>query len=310
MNSIHTDISYPTLKQLQNAHRKLLQEYIGAIDIASRLPFIINISRILIPSEKETTSERFNRRLYILFTPIVWKPFVRFLIEAHIKAKMKELVVAYQQLSLRLPTAKKFDRLREELKSAVTECNQLSDTLTTWKNGQTIWAGIIPVAIGLVTSWVSADDIFSLFGLMSITSTNILPFLTTALQYFQIFIWIWVSIGLILILLNFAFQGKRYIFLPRHVKQRIAVPFRNIYSSEDILFELIGYKKTVEFAIDFVSMIFLFSLITIGFFLPFIIVMAQLAILPGLFWGFILFAVFYFLFFTVLIGRDMKRRWN
>ena len=120
--------SYPTLKQFQTAHRKLIQEYIGAIDFASRLSFFINITRVLIPHEKETTFESRSRKLLFIYKYITWRPFTHFLVEAHVKAKMKELRVAYQQLILRLPTSRKYNQLRDELKSAIMECNQLSSS--------------------------------------------------------------------------------------------------------------------------------------------------------------------------------------
>src|SRR5919109_907037 len=105
--------AYPKLREFQNAHRKLLREYVAALDVASRLPFFVNLTRFLQSHEAETSYERLNRQSWFLFTPFTWKPFVRFLVEAHIRAKMGELSVAYHQLALRLPENKDFRPLKE-----------------------------------------------------------------------------------------------------------------------------------------------------------------------------------------------------
>ena len=150
--------TYPQIREFQAAHRKLLREYITAVDVASSLPFFVNLFRILIPHEKESTYTRLNRQFIFFLTPLTWKPFVRFLLETHVKAKMGELSIAYNQLALRLPEGKKFDPFRTALKAAVTECNQLSDTLTTWKNGKTLVASAVPVVFGLLTTRLGTDD--------------------------------------------------------------------------------------------------------------------------------------------------------
>ncbi|HXD09849.1 MAG TPA: hypothetical protein VN653_07295, partial [Anaerolineales bacterium] len=151
--------TYPQLREVQNAHRKLLREYISAIDVAASLPFFVNLSSLLTPHEKESAFMRLNRQSWFLGTPITWKPFIRFLVESHIRAKMGELSIAYNQLALRLPEGKKYDQFRGALKSAVAECNQLSDTLMTWKNGRTLFAGAIPLIVGWLTSWLGTDNL-------------------------------------------------------------------------------------------------------------------------------------------------------
>ena len=76
------------------------------IDVAASLPFFVNISRLLAPKENEDTYSRLNRKFFALFAPLTWRPFVRLLVDMHIKAKMGELHIAYNQLALRLPEGK------------------------------------------------------------------------------------------------------------------------------------------------------------------------------------------------------------
>jgi hypothetical protein len=255
--------TYPKLREFQNAHRKLLREYLAAIDVASRLPFFVNLTHLLQPHEAETPYERINRKSWFLFTPFTWKPFVRFLIEAHIKAKMGELSVAYHQLALRLPEGREVHPLKEALRSAVTECNQLNDTLTIWKSGKTLMAGAVPVVIGWITSWLGTDNLLSALPQLGITITE--NFLSgNYLLFFRTLNAVVISSVFLFILLNQAFEGKRIVFLPVMTQKRIGVPTHNTYASEDALFQLTGFKKTPEFALDVAVGIFFICLAALG----------------------------------------------
>ena len=292
---------YPKLREFQNAHRKLLREYVAAIDVASRLPFFVNLTRLLVPHEKETTFERLNRQSWFLFTPFSWKPFVRFLVEAHIKAKMGELSVAYNQLVLRLPKGRDINGLKDALKSAVIECNQLNDTLTTWKNGRTFMAGAVPVAVGWVTSWLGADDLLSALPQLGVVAGNL--FSGNYLLFLRALVWMVTSLLLLLAFLNQAFEGKRFIFLPTFILKRVDVSTHNIYASEDALFQLIGHKKTAEFALDMAAGIFVLGLSAIGLFLRMYLYSFSLNI-------FHLIALPLLILFGVLMVTATRRRWN
>ncbi len=257
---------YPKLQEFQNAHRKLLREYVAAIDVASRLPFFINLTRVLIQDEKESFYTKLNREGFFFLAPFTWKPFVSFLVESHIKSKMGELSVAYNQLSLRLPDGRNSKQLKNALESAVTECNQLNNTLTNWKNGKAFMAGAVPVALGWFTSWLGTDNLLSALPQLGIkisenfSSGNYLLFI-------HLFVWFITSLFLLFTLFNQAYEGKRSIFLPTLVTDRIKVPTYNIYSSEDDLFKLIGHKKKPEIAIDTLAGIFFMFIIGVGFYL-------------------------------------------
>lgn len=294
--------THPPLRDFQNAHRKLLREYLSAIDVASRLPFFVNLFRLLTPPENEEPFTRLNRNTLPLFAPLTWKPFVRFLVEVHIKAKMGELVVAYNQLSLRLPEGKKFDPLRDSLKSAAAECNQLSDTLTTWKSGKTLMAGAVPIMIGWLTSWLGTDDVLSALPKLGIEiQANLLS--GSFATFSQIVVWFVTSLGFLFLLLNQAFEGKRAIFLPTWVKDRAQVTTHNIYASEDALYKLMGLHKTPEFPLDTMALVFLFLLVIAIFVLRFyyytssILLINMLALPVGV-------------LFVIWIIRNSNRRWN
>jgi len=256
---------YPKLREFQNAHRKLMREYVAATDVASRLPFFVNLTRLLIPHEKETAFERLNRKSWFLLTPFSWKPFARFLVEAHIKTKMGELSVAYNQLALRLPSGREFQSLKDALTSAVAECNQLNDTLTTWKNGKTFMAGAVPVGIGWFTSWLGTDDLVSALPQLGVVAENLIS--GNYLLLLRAAVWAATSIFLLFTLINQAFEGKRFIFLPMFVIKRVEVSTHNIYASEDALFQLMGHHKKAEFALDAAAGIFYLSLVAAGLFL-------------------------------------------
>ena len=263
-----TNSTYPQIREFQGAHRKLLREYIAAIDVASSLPFFVNLTGLLVPHEKEDTFRRLNRESWFLLTPLTWKPFVRFLLETHIKAKMGELSIAYNQLSLRLPEGKKFDPLRSALKSAVAECNQLSDTLTTWKNGKTLVAGAVPVLAGWLTSWLGTDNLLAALPQLGIEIKGSLLSGSFA-SFLQIMVWIVTSAALLFMLLNQAFEGKRAILLPTWLLDRSVVSTHNIYASEDALYKLMGLHKSPEFPLDTAAMVVFFLLVLAFFVLRF-----------------------------------------
>ena len=241
--------TYPQLSEFQDAHRKLLREYIAAIDVASSLPFFVNIARLVAPHEKEDTYNRLNRNFFVLFTPLTWKPFVRFLVETHIKAKMGELSIAYNQLALRLPEGKKFDTFRAALKSAVAECNQLSDTLRTWKNSKTLAAGAVPVLAGWLTSWLGTDNLLLALPQLGIEIRGNLLSGSFA-SFLYVVVWVATSLGLLFLLFNQAFEAKRAIFLPAWLSDRSEASTHNIYASEDSLYALMGLHKSREFPLD------------------------------------------------------------
>ena len=252
--------TYPQIREFQAAHRKLLREYITAVDAAASLPFFVNLTRLLIPHETESTFVRLNRQSWFLLTPLTWKPFVRFLVETHVKAKMGELGIAYNQLALRLPVGKKSDSFRAALKAAVAECNQLGDTLTTWKNGKTLLAGAVPVLAGWLTSWLGTDNLLSALPRLGIEiKGNLLS--SSFATFLQIMVWIVTSGALLFMLLNQAFEAKRAIFLPTWLLDRREVSSYNIYASENALYKLMGLHKSPEFPVDTAAMIIFFMLV-------------------------------------------------
>jgi hypothetical protein len=294
--------TYPSLSEFQAAHRKLLREYISAIDFASGLPFFVSLTRLLTPHENETAFMKLNRQSWFLGAPITWKPFIRFLVESHIKAKMGELNVAYNKLLLRLPEGKKFEQFRGAFKSAVAECNQLSDTLTTWKNGKTLLAGATPIVLGWLASWLGTDNLLLALPKVGVElQANLLsgPFAS----YLQIVVWAATSLGLLFLLLNQAFEGKRAIFLPTWVRDRSKVNTYNIYASEDELFRLLGHHKTSEFPLDSAAFIVLSLFVIASFVLRFYYYFSSILLVN-------LLAVPVLIFLVVLIFRSSNQRWN
>jgi len=294
--------TYPQIREFQSAHRKLLGEYISAIDVAASLPFFVNISRLLVLNENEDTYSRLNRKFFLLFTPLTWKPFVRFLVEIHVKAKMGELSIAYNQLALRLPEGKKFDSLKAVLKSAVAECNQLSDTLTTWKNGKTLMAGAVPILAGWLASWLGTDNLILALSQLGIEiKGNLLS--GSFASFLQIMVWIVTSGALLFILLNQAFEGKRAIFLPTWLLDRSAVSTHNIYASEDALYKLMHLHKTSEFPLDTTALIIFFLLVIAFFVLRFYSYSSSLLLVN-------LLAVPVLIFLVIWAIRRSSQRWN
>lgn len=294
--------AYPKLREFQNAHRKLLREYVAAIDVASRLPFFVNLTRLLNPRDDETPYERLSRQVWFVYTPFTWKPFVRFLVEAHIKAKMGELSVVYHQLALRLPEGKDFRSLKDALNSAAAECNQLNDTLTTWKSGKTFVAGAVPVVLGWITSWLGTDNLLSALPQLGIVITE--NFLSgNFLLFLRALSGVVISSVFLFLLLNQAFEGKRIIFLPVMTQKRIEVPTHNTYASEDALFQLIGFKKTPEFPLDVAAGIFFICLAALGLLLRMYFYSFSLNVFSLIAWPTLL-------IFAVLIITSTKQRWK
>lgn len=294
--------AYPDLQKLQNAHRKLFREYIAAIDLASSLPFFVNLTRLLSPHETESSFARWNRQSFFLFAPLTWKPFVRFLVESHIKAKMGELSIAYNQLALRLPEGKKLDAFRAALKSAVAECNQLSDTLTTWKNGRTLFASVVPLILGWLTSWLGTDNLLLALPQLGIEIRGNLLSGSFA-SFLQIIVWVATSGALLFLLFNQAFEAKRAIFLPTWLSDRSEVSTHNIYASEDALYKLMGLHKTREFPLDAAAWIAIFLFVVAVFVLRISyysssILLVNVVALPVL------------IFVSVWLIRVTSRRWN
>ena len=250
--------AFPSAQDFQESHRKLMAEYIAAIDVASHQPFFVNLTKLLVPEENESAFMRWNRLGMSVLTPFTWKPFLIFLIEMHIRSRAGEMIVAYNQLSLRLPEGREFNRLRTALKAATGECNQMNETLVAWKSGKTFMASAIPVALGWFTSWLGTDDVLSAlsrFGVM--VSEN---FSGGDFQLFaRITLWVAVSLALFLLLLNQAFEGKRAVFLPVYTLNKVKVSTHNVYASENALFELLGHKKTPEFALDVLGVFILLT---------------------------------------------------
>lgn len=294
--------NYPQLRELQSAHRKLLREYISSIDVASNLPFFVNLSKLLIPYEKENSFMKLNRQSWFLGTPITWKPFIQFLVESHIKAKMGELIIAYNQLALRLPEGKKYSQFREGLKSAVAECNQLSDTLMTWKNGKTLFASAIPIVLGWLASWFGTDNLLLALPQLGVKiQGNLLS--GSFASYLQVVFWAVISMGLLFILLNQAFEGKRAIFLPTWIRDRAEVRTYNIYVSEDALFRLMGLHKTPEFPLDSAGLIAFYLFVIVSFILQSYYYSTSVLIIN-------IIAVLVGILFIALIIRNSNQRWN
>ena len=240
--------SVPKAADLQIAHRKVIAEYVSAIDVASRLPFFVNNRTLLKPRESETAYEKFARKFPPLTTPFCWRPFVQLIVESHIKGKLSELNAIYTQLALQLSDKRTDAKLRSLLISLSAECKTLSDTLTVWKNSQTLLAGVIPIFLGIMTSWLGTDNLLALFPKLN---DQLLQVLNPRLDIFlTIFMAVILSVIFLFFLLNSAFEAKRAIFLPYYVVDKKEVAQQNIYASEDRLYKLIGRKKTAEFAID------------------------------------------------------------
>jgi hypothetical protein len=240
--------SIPKAADLQIAHRKLIAEYISAIDTASRLPFFVNPKILLKQREGETAYERFARKFLPISTPYCWRPFVQLVIESHIKGKFSELSVIYTQLALQLPNRRTDAKLRSLLISFSSECKTLNDTLTIWKNSQTIFSGAVPIILGLMTSWLGTENLLDLLPRLNNQLSQIIG---SHLEIFLIiFVGLWISLVLLFLLLNSAFEAKRAIFLPYYVVNKTEIVGQNIYATEDRLYNLVRRKKTAEFAID------------------------------------------------------------
>jgi hypothetical protein len=233
---------------------------------------------------------------------MTWTPIVRFLVETHIKANLGELSIAYHQMQLRLPDGKKFDSFRAALRSAVAECNQLSDTLKTWKNGKTLMAAAVPVLAGWLTSWLGTDNLLLALPQLGIEIRGNLLSGSFA-SFLQIMVWIVTSGALLFILLNQAFEGKRAIFLPAWHLDRREVKTHNIYASEDALYKLLRLHKTPEFPLDSMALVIFFLFVMAFFILRSYYYSSSLLLIN-------LLAVPLLIFLVVWAVRRSSRRWN
>lgn len=251
--------SHPALRELQEAHRGLMQEYIACIERTVRLPFFVNGGRIFQPYDGETAFERSNRRMAFVFTPFTWRPFVLFLVEVHIKSKLNELAIAYKKYALELPDHARYQRYREWLKIAIAECGELSATLSTWKSAQSISTAALPILLGWVASAFGAERAMQFLQnagvfILGVFSPDLLAWI------YLVFVLLFIPVSILIFLINLAFIGKRAMLLPVFATRKIEVPTFNVYVTENKVFALMDHRKLPELAIDYVTYSFFIGL--------------------------------------------------
>ena len=162
---------------------------------------------------------------------------VHLFVEGHIRRKLKELSKAYLYLSVKAaPDAKE---IREWTKEVSELCEKLAGTLASWSSVEGLVKLLWPLALGGLTAWLGAKDIWEVLKKLNIqTYLIICGFLLFPVIYLFIF-------------MSDAFNYKRAMFIPgfdAHEQPYVpgSPPHSNVYLLEDRLFGLLGRDKMRE----------------------------------------------------------------
>lgn len=254
MNNL--EYALPDLEKLQSAHYELFKKYNAVINFASKQSFFIDAFEFIEFNRPESSIGKFiATTIRVIFYPFrklfsifCWKPLVIFFIESHFRDKSLELSLAYTQFATTLSTKKKYYiDYQNWLISASRDCNNLSNTLASWK---TVVQFIGKVGASILVL-LNAKNIFDL-----ILRINEHTPVASGEMYESIglvFQSIFSSLYILVPLFVSSFFTKRAILYPRIefiFFKRLRTTSQNVYVVEDNLFNLLGRQKNSEIPID------------------------------------------------------------
>lgn len=253
----------PLIAELQLKHEVLLRSYAQALVNCSRLTFFVSSSEIEPPFIPEPLRPLFF--LTARWMPIrllTLRPLVKFYIELHVRAKLKELQEIYTQARFLLPQdAPERENYLQWLAKAKTDCENLLATLSIGK----LFLDYLKYFSLAISALILASA-----GASSISELIIKYFFkgeTTTIETFLILLTLGFGAVLIFPLLGLVFikgfTAKRAIFLNIQVA---GADQKNIYILENDLFDLIKRHKKKEVPVDYSVKTFLFLLYAVVLF--------------------------------------------
>lgn len=149
-------------------------------------------------------------------------------IESHIKTNLLEISNSLRYYSEIIKIQNNFNVDTTWIMDRITDCNELSRTLTSWQSAKSIIATITPPIIGLIVAKLGLETIYQAIELSDLQLS---------------FIVLLTYIGILLIFLGISFIYKRSIF------RRF-----EIYRLEKTLFSLLNRNLKSEFPFDLVAL--------------------------------------------------------
>ena len=155
------------------------------------------------------------------------KSITNLFIEAHVRANLIELANSLRYYNEIIKVQNNF-QADAWIADRITDCNELSRTLTSWQFTKNLIFTLIPPAIGFVVAKLGLETIYQ-----AINLTNSQIILLILFPY----------IGILLILLGISFIYKRSAFRKFE-----------IYYKERTLFSLFDRKSKTEFPFDLIAL--------------------------------------------------------
>jgi hypothetical protein len=300
-------------------------EYISILGHVSNLPFFVDnsqefisaIERLLLDIEKIVKRKERHKDIGIenskflktLISPIAFlfklltlRFLIKYFVESHIKGKMNLLRDSYIHLEQTLePDKHSSEKLREWLERAEESSLKFATTLSSWQSIRGLASALWPLGISLLVAKFSMNDATRI-GDSAVSEVDLISFivliliLSVPILYFCLFIF-------------FSFRYKRRLFLHeldvkhqlRYLKEEDVIG-ENAYQIENMLFILLGKRKSKEFPVDIVT----YAIVSLPLFLFLTIIEWQkgnIAITLSL-------GAFLILFESIQIYFAIKRKWK
>ncbi|MGC1120255.1 MAG: hypothetical protein WBA22_04095 [Candidatus Methanofastidiosia archaeon] len=278
-------------EELKKTHHELMLEYISILEHVSNLPFFVDnsqefisaIEELLFSIEKITRRKKGHKNIHIqdfefhkaLILPVAFffklltlRFLVRYFVESHIKEKTNLLRDSYIHLELTFdPDEPSSEKCRNWLKQAEESSLKFASTLSSWKSVRGFASALWPLGVSVLVARLSMNDVACItesavgsIGLISFIALILI--LSVPILYFCLFTF-------------FAFRYKRRLFLKRlNGKYQMGRPKKeeesgnNVYQVENMLFLLVGKRKTREFPVD----IFTYAVVSFPLFLLLMII--------------------------------------
>ena len=242
------------LRSLKKAHRELMTKYVDILNDVSKLPFFVRVQ----PGKPVTVgilSKVFSmvqiepkRRGHKPPVDVFVLPFlVRLFVEAHIRAKLIQMSLAYSYLAQKVQTDKAFSTWLEETSE---QCDKIAATLTSWQSIRGIVSVWWPVIIGIIGARLEIESIYEVFKNVNLNSNILVNIVVVGFFpsiYFTLFI-------------SSSFGYKRDLFMPGFYDDgtprdpsSAPKPEQIVYFLEDRLFALAGRGKSPEIPVDVIS---------------------------------------------------------
>jgi hypothetical protein len=248
----------PDFIELKKAHQALLGRYAQTLAAATRFSFFVSGHEVY-QSKRLSPTRKFIFYIISKFSPLrllAIKPLISFFIESHMRSKLRELEVAYTQMSSTIPvyypTQEKY---LAWFKDAVKECQNLASTLSSAKIFGDFAVTLRNLFVAIVLSALGVNSLASLVvNLLRTPQINI--YLASGRYVLAQIVAFFIPMVLYsVIFIDPAFTAKRDIFLGSSVPEE-----NSVYKLENNLFDLLGRGKSIELPLDFAGLTLSLSL--------------------------------------------------